>query len=193
MAIPFQFHKAQRAMLTPADTSGRGEAADPSARSCGECQACCIHLPIPAGHVCINKKPAGVACPQLADHGCGNYDDRPETCRQFRCAWFCETTWPAQWRPDRSGLLCLREEIDDGVPAAVAYEIELGAIERSTTAAILAQLQQSTAVIALLDMQRQRQVLRGNLWVDPAGHAVRRPHFLKPINAVNAPADRAAG
>lgn len=151
---------------------------------CGDCHACCIHLPISENEVCTNAKPAGVKCPHLADHGCQIYSSRPSSCRQFQCVWLTETSWPIAWRPEQSGLLCLREEIDNGVSAALVYEIEAGALARPTTEPILASLAESTAVVALVNDLGQRRLLRGREWVDEGTHTVRRPHFLRPIHSI---------
>jgi hypothetical protein len=151
---------------------------------CGDCHACCIHLPISANEVSTKAKPAGVKCPHLADHGCQVYSRRPSACRQFQCVWRMEPSWPLAWRPERSGLLCLREEIDNGVSAALVYEIEPGALTRPTTEPILAKLAESTAVVALVNDLGQRRLLCGQEWVDEASHSVRRPHFLRPIQSI---------
>lgn len=151
---------------------------------CGDCHACCIHLPISANEVCTNAKPAGVKCPHLADHGCQIYSRRPSACRQFQCVWVMETSWPMPWRPEQSGLLCLREEIDNGVSAALVYEIEPDALTRPTTEPILARLAESTAVVALVNGLGQRRLLRGREWVDEGTHSVRRPHFLRSIHSI---------
>ncbi|MHB8897697.1 MAG: YkgJ family cysteine cluster protein [Thermoguttaceae bacterium] len=150
-------------------------------RLCGDCQACCIHLPISAGEACDQAKPAGMACPHLAPGGCRIYQDRPATCRRFQCVWLSERTWPLEWRPDRSGLLCLREKIDDDIFAAVAYEIEADAITQGTATAILTRLTETTAVVALVNLQQQRRLVSGIQRAETAATGVRRPHFLCPI------------
>lgn len=152
--------------------------------SCGDCHVCCIHLPIPAGEVSTTIKPPGAICPRLTREGCRDYDQRPATCRQFQCAWLVEPTWPMAWRPERSRLLCLREDIDNGVSAALVYEIAPDALARPTTRPILEQLRESTAVVAVVNLQKQRKLLRGRQWVDEGTHGVRRPHFLRPIHSL---------
>ncbi len=192
MGIPFRSQILQTLVVPPIEATSNQPAAtqdvngsiDSAQRSCGDCHACCIHLPVPAGEVCRNAKPAGVECPHLLEHGCQIYPKRPTTCRQFNCVWLTEPSWPLAWRPEQSGLLCLREKIDGGVSAALVYEIQQGSLARPTTEAVLAKLKDSTAIVALVNLQRQRQVLRGRQWMGPGEHAVRRPHFLKPIHAV---------
>ena len=154
-------------------------------RNCGDCHACCIHLPIPAGEVCMNIKPTGVHCPNLTDLGCRIYETRPVTCQQFQCVWLTDTSWPPAWRPERSGLLCLREEIENGVLAALVYEIERDALARPTSEWIITKLAESTTVVAVVNLQRQRRLLRGGQWTDEAAHPVRRPHFLRPIHSIH--------
>jgi hypothetical protein len=152
-------------------------------RSCVGCDACCIHLPIVAGEVQPDAKPAGVVCPHLTADGCRIYGERPHACRRFQCAWLADPTWPLAWRPDRSGLLCLCEEIDHGVSASLVYEIQNDAISRSTTEPVLEKLKESSSLIALVNQQRQRRLLRGYWRVGDGDHGVRRPHFLKPIGS----------
>ncbi len=194
MGIPFRFQTAESLGFSQVETTwsygSAGHDVDGGVaseeRDCGNCHACCIHLPIPAGEVCANAKPAGVVCQRLADHGCQIYQSRPTTCRQFMCVWATEPSWPLDWRPERSGLLCLCEEIEQGISAALVYELERGAIERATTEPILEKLKESTVLVALVNSQRQRRLLRGHQWVDLDEHEVGRPHFLKPIHAIRA-------
>lgn len=189
MRIPFRSETVRSLAVAAAGTAGSpvGACGDTAGvgtepHDCGDCHACCIHLPIPAGEVCPNAKLAGAACPHVTAHGCRNYEGRPGICRQFRCAWLAEPRWPLAWRPDQSGLLCLCEQIADGISAALVYEIQPDAIMRPTTEAILASLKDSTAVVALVNLQQQRCLLHGCQWSEAAEHTVRRPHFLRSIH-----------
>jgi hypothetical protein len=146
-------------------------------RHCGRCTACCTHLPIPAGVVGPGTKPAGVACPHLSGGGCRIYALRPAVCVAFRCAWLADGGWPDAWRPDQSGLFCLRERLGNGLPAAVAYEIQPGALDHQTAAAILAELQRTTAVVVAIDVHERRQRLVGRWRADEAHPVVPAPHF----------------
>ncbi len=191
MRIPFHTENIPCLAVAPADSSPPQTlvspptiAGDTVPRSCGDCHACCIHLPISAGETCIGEKPAGMVCPHLAAGGCRIYSVRPATCRQFRCVWLAEPSWPLAWRPDQCGLLCLREEVHEGVAAALVYEIQADAVARPTTESILASLQDSTAVVALVNLHQQRHLLRGSQWVENGEYAIRRPHFLRRIHAV---------
>lgn len=63
-------------------------------RRCGPCTFCCTAAGVPE----LNK-PAGVPCEHITPEGCAIYEDRPESCRDFECAWLQGAT-PKQARPD---------------------------------------------------------------------------------------------
>ena len=147
-------------------------------RRCGACTACCTHLPISSGQVGPGPKPAGVRCPHLGYAGCRIYMRRPRLCANFRCDWHRNQSWPQSWRPDRSGLLCLSEEIRKGLPAALVYEIRNAALETPSAAAILEQLKQNTVVIAVVDTRKRRHRIMGNLRIDTLQPRIPAPHFL---------------
>ena len=138
MRIPFRFETARTIQIlgdvAAADSRQPAAPSDrevqPEKHTCGNCHACCINLPIPAGEVSMNIKPPGVRCPHLAENGCQVYSSRPQMCSQFSCTWLAESSWPEAWRPEQSGLLCLQEDIDNGVSAALVYEIAPKALER---------------------------------------------------------------
>ena len=75
---------------------------------CGECGMCCQLLAIEA-----LEKPGGPWCAHFKD-GCSIYEDRPDACRGFRCAWLKaerlapELRLELEWRPGRAGLSCTR-------------------------------------------------------------------------------------
>lgn len=74
---------------------------DPSARECGPCQACCELPTVPE-----LKKPMFTRCENLCAAGCSVYDERPQTCRAFVCAWLRGDAFLADDdRPDRLGLM----------------------------------------------------------------------------------------
>ncbi len=148
------------------------------ARDCRGCAACCTRLPIPAGEVGPDSKPPGVTCPRLSASGCEIYVRRPKLCVDFRCAWLADESWPDRWRPDRSGLMCLREEIEEGLTAAAIYEIRPGALGEPTAATIIEEIKRTTAVIAIIDYRQRRERLLGRLGVHAAEPPVRKPHFL---------------
>ncbi len=148
-------------------------------RACEPCTACCVYLPIAAGLVGPGAKPAGVRCPHLDGHRCRTYARRPRMCVTFRCAWLADPTWPPAWRPDASGLLCLREQLEPGLPAAAVYEIRADALQRPAAAEILEQLRQTTAVFAVINARQERKRLAGDWSTSGPQPAVPRPHFLR--------------
>jgi hypothetical protein len=151
-------------------------------RQCGSCSACCTHLPIPEGLVSPGAKPAGIACPHVGERGCRVYGRRPKMCVEFACAWFRDPTWPAAWRPDRSGLMCLREMLKPGFPGAAVYEIAAGALDRPENAGILEELEATTAVMAVVDLhQRSRRVL--GTWSAPSRQAPVPASFSRSVAA----------
>jgi hypothetical protein len=130
-------------------------------RGCHPCTVCCVRLPVPAGQISPGSKPGGIACRHLGATGCRIYGRRPSVCRGFRCAWLADLSWPVAWRPDLSGLLCLRETIADQLPAAAVYEVRPAALDSPLAAAVIAELQRTTAVVALIDMDERRRRLPG--------------------------------
>lgn len=66
-------------------------------RACGLCSECCTNLKVPE-----LDKPAGEPCIHLvAGKGCGIYEDRPQSCRDFSCLWL-QGVGDFTVRPDRS-------------------------------------------------------------------------------------------
>lgn len=90
-------------------------------RACGECQACCIALTI--DRPAIQKMP-GSRCRHLGA-GCGIYESRPQVCRVFFCGWRRLAAIPADWRPDRSGILVIGEANDQPQWRPVALSLFL--------------------------------------------------------------------
>ena len=144
--------------------SGHGSVTPVGGRCCGACTACCTHLPIPAGVVSPAAKPAGILCPSASTGGCRVYSKRPQMCADFHCAWLSDAAWCEAWRPDRCGLLCLRADIGENVPAAALYEIRPLALKQPVAAEILAELQSTTIVVAVVDSEQRRHRLPG-YWV----------------------------
>ncbi len=99
------------------------------------------------------------------------------TCRNFRCAWLGDEDWPAAWRPNESGLLCLRETLDERVPAAVAYEVRLDALLTPVAAEIVAELLRTTAVLVIVTFNEQRVRIAGRWRCDAPESTLRKPHF----------------
>jgi hypothetical protein len=148
----------------------------PVSRECGSCRVCCVQLPIPAGVVAADAKPAKVACGCLCSAGCNVYANRPRLCADFQCAWLSGRSWPDAWRPDHSGLLCLRERVR-GQPMAAVYEVLPDALHRARTSAILVELQRTTTIVVVIDSEGRRHGLMG-WWSSDGPHArLPAPHF----------------
>ncbi len=77
----------------------------PTSKSCGECNLCCIELPIETPEL---RKKAQTPCSHLTSKGCGIYTTRFPICRQFLCGWMLFPELDADWRPDRSGVMILQ-------------------------------------------------------------------------------------
>lgn len=72
----------------------------PAPRSCGTCTLCCKALHVEG----IDKEP-GEWCPHcLPGEGCGIYEKRPQSCRDFNCLWLRGHLGDAD-RPDRIGAV----------------------------------------------------------------------------------------
>lgn len=71
-------------------------------RPCGECTACCDgNLKSNShGNTFANRN----ACVFLVKKVCSIYEDRPNTCRNYQCAW-SQTLFDEDLRPDKCGVL----------------------------------------------------------------------------------------
>lgn len=71
-------------------------------RPCGECTACCKgHLKSTIhGNIMTPEKP----CIFLVKEKCSIYENRPEVCRNYFCAW-SQGILDHDMRPDKCGLL----------------------------------------------------------------------------------------
>jgi hypothetical protein len=79
----------------------------PAGNDCGNCTVCCMALRV----IEIGKE-AGIYCRHcLPGKGCGIYETRFEICRTFLCGWRLVPELDAAWRPDKSGILMLRQEV----------------------------------------------------------------------------------
>ena len=65
---------------------------------CGDCNICCTVLSVKdmteVNQVCRNSK----------DKGCSIYNNRPEGCKHFNCAYLT-SGWKEEYRPDKSGIM----------------------------------------------------------------------------------------
>lgn len=91
-------------------------------RECGTCQSCCIAPAINKPEV--QKRP-GSPCLHSLQGGCNIYENRPDPCRTFFCAWRRSRDFPDDWRPDRSGVLAILEvnELPQFQPLAAALNL----------------------------------------------------------------------
>ena len=78
----------------------------PLGRACGECRACCTTC-------AVNEldKPLNTPCVHLAAHGCGIYENRPQSCRDYDCAWL-HGHFAVEDRPDKTGIVWTFEQIE---------------------------------------------------------------------------------
>ena len=79
-------------------------------RECGECQACCIVTAIDKPEI---QKMANSPCRHSLCGSCDIYEARPPVCREYYCGWRRMDLFPADWRPDKSGLFF---ELEAGQP-----------------------------------------------------------------------------
>lgn len=86
-----------------------------SQRTCAGCTLCCELLAIKA----FDKAP-GVLCSHCsADHGCTIYEQRPEECRTFYCAYRTSTEFGEEWRPADCGLFVYFEGVHNRINVMV--------------------------------------------------------------------------
>ncbi len=149
---------------------------EPAERQCGECSACCVRLPIPAGQVSVIEKPAGTPCPSLADCGCAIYPSRPTICRNFACTWLKLEGWPPEWRPDRIGLLCISERVGGVLEGSLVYELRPGALQSAAGSAAVASLLSTCDFVVTVSESGVRQLTPG-LRLDRAESPPPAPHF----------------
>ena len=79
-------------------------------RECGECTACCTWL---IGDAFGWKFGAGKFCKFLECSGCGVHKARPESCRNYQCAW-TQHLLPEEMRPDKCNILVSVEQNENG-------------------------------------------------------------------------------
>ena len=65
---------------------------------CGACDLCCRLPPIDE-----LGKAQGVPCPHHTGTSCAVWATRPVACRNFRCLWYANPSFPDALRPDRCG------------------------------------------------------------------------------------------
>ena len=79
------------------------------------------------------KKPKKTRCKLLSDDcsGCGDYENRPQDCRGFQCAW-SENHLPIECRPDKLGIMVYYVDSYMGRTMFVT-ETRAGAYEKSVS------------------------------------------------------------
>ena len=76
---------------------------------CGECTLCCYLLTVPA----MNKK-AGVLCQAcVLKKGCKIYTNRPQECKEFKCAYYQMEKVNISLRPDNCKMIF--EKVSDQI------------------------------------------------------------------------------
>jgi hypothetical protein len=90
-------------------------------RQCGECTACCTALAVQE-----LDKPRYRPCQHLGEAGCGAYQSRPGSCRDYQCLWL-QGFLGDEDRPDRLGVIVTvtrdphRPELGN-IPMLVEYQ-----------------------------------------------------------------------
>lgn len=79
-------------------------------RSCGECTVCCTWL---IGDSFGWGFGNGKSCKFLECNGCGVHKARPESCRDYQCAW-SQYLLSDEMRPDKCGVLVSVEQNENG-------------------------------------------------------------------------------
>jgi uncharacterized protein len=100
-------------------------------RTCGECTLCCKVLGV--GEL---NKPSGRQCDLVQiGKGCGDYENRPQSCHDFECLWLVSTIMPDTMRPDRTkAVFTLTKDdkvvvyVDASTPDHITNTFELRAL-----------------------------------------------------------------
>jgi hypothetical protein len=83
-------------------------------KTCGGCTACCVTVPVKEiGLAAFTRCPHLRSPPELAT-GCGIYQTRPRSCRQWSCSWLISDL-PDKYKPSRIGIVI------DPVPDMVRF------------------------------------------------------------------------
>jgi hypothetical protein len=96
-------HSLEKQKLLIRDDGGfraPGMPTTPSVRQCGSCNLCCDILEVTAV-----DKPVNELCRHWAvGQGCTIYDQRPQMCRSFTCAWL-QSHLGEEWYPVTAGMV----------------------------------------------------------------------------------------
>jgi hypothetical protein len=106
-------------------------------RECGTCTACCTVLAVAELH-----KPMRWTCDHVNCACCGIYESRPQSCRDFNCAWLRgDIPGDESQRPDRLGLLFdFFQSTVTGRSRFVVFELWNGAFDEAPAAALLGKM-----------------------------------------------------
>ena len=70
-------------------------------RDCGTCTMCCKIMRVPE-----IEKPMDKWCPHcVIGKGCGIYEERPTSCREFLCVYLLDGTMGEHWKPSHSRMV----------------------------------------------------------------------------------------
>lgn len=123
--------------------------------TCGDCTACCTTM----GVAELDKAPAR-RCPHQCAAGCGIYETRPPTCREFECVWLQGTFHgdprEASLRPDLFGfVLVAADPARFGLHVVFAHEVWSGAVEDPKKMAVLEGFAQVSLVVVTSGSRRK--------------------------------------
>ena len=108
-------------------------------RECGSCTACCAVLAIVE-----LAKPARRACDHLCRAGCGIYEARPASCREFHCLWLRGALDGGEaLRPDALGVMFdYFQRASTGETHLIAHELWPEAFDSEAAQSLLSELVQ---------------------------------------------------
>ena len=70
-------------------------------RACGTCTMCCKTMRVPE-----LEKPIDKWCPHcIKGQGCGIYEQRPNSCREFLCVYLLDGQLGEYWKPSHSRMV----------------------------------------------------------------------------------------
>jgi len=115
-------------------------------RECGSCTVCC-------GIVGVDELKKGVwqACEHtLHGTGCGIYETRPQSCRNFVCFWLAGLIeGDERRRPDKLGIMFAHGETKEAGPTIFAWEVWPGAAKEIAAKYVLDKLGRKRKVMIL--------------------------------------------
>jgi len=126
-------------------------------RTCGSCTACCHSLVIeeldkPAftecAHACGSSCANAAGCDADAEAGCDIYEDRPDSCRGFRCLWL-DGHLGEDDRPDRLGVIFTTAFGDDIDVHPLLVEYKPGVASSKVIEDAVDRLTEKTRVLVL--------------------------------------------